>query len=93
MKTFRQQFVVLPLLLGMLSAVLVLAVLPIPGSRAIGQVTHPNDIFTEVYRAASPAVVGVSVAVVGIFLCHRMAEELRVCAQARLFLPKVKRYS
>ena len=62
MNAIRRQFV-FPLLLGMLIAALALAVLPIPGIRAIGQVTHPTDILTEVYQAASPAVVGISVAV------------------------------
>lgn len=49
------------MLLGMLVTVLILAVLPLPGIHAIGQITHPNDIFTEVYREASPSVVGISV--------------------------------
>ena len=61
MKANRQRFIV-PLLLGVLIAVLVLAILPLPGIRALGQVSHPNDIFTEVYQAASPSVVGISVA-------------------------------
>ena len=60
MKVFRQQFV-LSLLAGMLVMLLILAVVPIPGIQAIGQVSHPNDIFTEVYHAASPSVVSISV--------------------------------
>ena len=64
----------------MLIAVLILALLPIPGIRAIGQVTHPNDIFTEVYQAASPSVVGISVAAGAFSNCQRIAELLRDCA-------------
>ena len=60
MKVFRQQFV-LSLLAGMLVMLLILAVVPIPGIQAIGQVAHPNDVFTEVYHAASPSVVSISV--------------------------------
>ncbi len=36
--------------------------IPIPGIHAIGVVTHPNDIFAEVYQNASPSVVAISVA-------------------------------
>ncbi|MCY3779845.1 MAG: trypsin-like peptidase domain-containing protein [Chloroflexi bacterium] len=36
--------------------------LPLPGIQAIGIVSHPNDIFAEIYQAAGPSVVAISVA-------------------------------
>lgn len=42
-------------------ALMVLSFAPIHVTEAIGEVTHPNDIFTSVYEQASPSVVAISV--------------------------------
>lgn len=57
----NRQHVLLPMIVGIIITVMVLLLLPAQGIRAIGVVTHPNDIFTEVYHSASPSVVGISV--------------------------------
>ncbi len=60
MKTpFRN--IVLPLTIALLSIALVFGAVPIPGIQAIGIVSHPNDVFAEIYRSASPSVVAISV--------------------------------
>ena len=46
---------------GIVIVVLAFGVLPIPGIQAIAEVSHPNDIFAEIYRDASPSVVAISV--------------------------------
>lgn len=40
----------------------VFGALPLPGIQAIGIVSHPNDIFAEIYQTASASVVAISVA-------------------------------
>ena len=57
----QRQSILLPAAVGMLIAMLILGLLPLPGIRAIGEVTHPNDIFAEVYQDAGQSVVAISV--------------------------------
>jgi len=51
---------ILSLLFGMMIAMLVVGLAPMQSTQAIGEVTHPNDIFTTVYDDASPSVVAIS---------------------------------
>lgn len=60
MKQFRHRFIA-PATIGMLIALLMLAALPAAGIYAVEAFSHPNDIFTEVYRHASRSVVAISV--------------------------------
>ena len=60
MKAMRLPFL-LPMIAGMILAIALWSILPAPVIQAIGRVTHPNDVFTKVYQAASPSVVGISV--------------------------------
>ena len=53
--------VLLPVTVGILFFAVVFGMLPLPGIQAIGIVTHPNDVFAEIYQAASPSVVAISV--------------------------------
>lgn len=50
----------LALAISLMSATFVIGALPAPGTQAIGIVTHPNDIFAEIYQDASPPVVAIS---------------------------------
>ena len=52
---------IMPMIAGMIITVVVLALLPTAGIQAIGAVSHPNDVFTEVYQNASPSVVAIMV--------------------------------
>ena len=52
---------IMPMIAGMIITVIVLALLPTAGIQAIGAVSHPNDVFTEVYQNASPSVVAIMV--------------------------------
>ncbi len=56
-----RRFNILPVILGMAIAVLAVAAFSLPVTQAIEEVTHPNDIFTQVYEDASPSVVAISV--------------------------------
>lgn len=47
--------------IGAIIALLMLAALPAAGIYAVDLVRHPNDVFTDVYRHASPSVVAISV--------------------------------
>ena len=60
MKTLIR-YIVMPALVGIVIVILAFGVLPIPGIQAIAEVSHPNDIFAEIYRDASPSVVAISV--------------------------------
>ena len=42
-------------------AIFTIGLAPTPTTQAIGEVSHPNDIFTTVYNEASPSVVAISV--------------------------------
>ena len=55
------RFIVMPPLVGTLIIILAFGVLPIPGIQAIAEVSHPNDVFAEIYRDASPSVVAINV--------------------------------
>ena len=55
------RYFVMPALAGIVIVILAFGVLPIPGIQAIAEVSHPNDIFAEIYRDASPSVVAISV--------------------------------
>ena len=55
------RFIIMPAIVGILILVLAFGVLPIPGIHAIAEVSHPNDVFADVYRDASPSVVAISV--------------------------------
>ena len=44
----------IPAAAALLIAVLALGALPLPGIQAIGIVTHPNDIFAEIYQECAP---------------------------------------
>lgn len=61
MKTLTRS-VLFPVAVALLFAALALGALPLPGIQAIGIVTHPNDIFAEIYQNARHAVVAISVA-------------------------------
>ncbi len=52
---------ILSMILGIMVALLIVSVAPMTATQAIGEVTHPNDIFTSVYDNASPSVVAISV--------------------------------
>ena len=54
--------VILPVAAGMLIALVVFGALPLPGIQAISIVSHPNDIFAEIYQDARQSVVAISVA-------------------------------
>ncbi len=56
---------ILSLIVGGLIATFVFGVLPVAGIRAVGIVTHPNDVFAEIYHDASPSVVAISVTTEG----------------------------
>lgn len=58
-KLFR--FIVMPALVGALIIIPAFGVLPLPDIQAIAEVSHPNDIFAEIYRETSPSVVAISV--------------------------------
>ena len=60
MKTLRRK-ILLPALIGILSIVVLVGALPMSGIQAIGLVTHPNDVFAEIYQVTSPSVVAISV--------------------------------
>lgn len=60
MQVLRHRFIV-PATIGIIIAILMLAALPAAGINAVDVVKHPNDVFTEVYRNASPSVVAISV--------------------------------
>ena len=60
MKTITRTFL-FPAAVGLFFAALIFGALPLPGIQAIGVVTHPNDIFAEVYQDASPSVVAINV--------------------------------
>ncbi len=51
-----------PAVIGVFVLALVYGALPLPSIGAIGIVSHPNDIFAEIYQTASPSVVAISVA-------------------------------
>ena len=61
MRAFARS-VLLPAAVGMLITMLVVGALPLPGIQAIGIVSHPNDIFAEIYQNARQSVVAISVA-------------------------------
>ncbi len=61
MRAFTRS-VFLPAAAGMLIALLVLGALPLPGIQAISIVSHPNDVFAEIYQNARQSVVAISVA-------------------------------
>jgi len=52
---------ILSLVVGMLIAMFAIGIMPAQTTQAIGEVTHPNDVFTSVYEDASPSVVAISV--------------------------------
>ena len=52
---------ILSLAIGALIAAFVFGLLPASGIQAIGIVTHPNDVFAEIYENASTSVVAISV--------------------------------
>ena len=54
--------ILLPAAIAIFIAAVLFGALPLPGIQAIGIVTHPNDIFAEIYQTASPSVVAISVA-------------------------------
>jgi len=56
-----RRIIVMPALVGVVAAILAFGLLPLPGIHAIAEVGHPNDIFADVYRDASPSVVAISV--------------------------------
>ena len=60
MKVLRHLMIV-PTSVGMIITLLLLAALPAAGIYAVDFVSHPNDVFTYVYRNASPSVVAFSV--------------------------------
>lgn len=60
MKTLARHLV-LSLIIGALIAAFVFGLLPASGIQAIGIVTHPNDVFAEIYQQASTSVVAISV--------------------------------
>lgn len=60
MKQLRHHFIA-PVTIGVIITLLMLAALPAAGIYAVDLVNHPNDIFTDVYRNASPSVVAISV--------------------------------
>lgn len=51
----------LSMIFGVVLTLLAVSIAPIQSTQAIGEVTHPNDIFTTVYENASPSVVAISV--------------------------------
>ena len=55
------RFIVMPVIVGILIFILAFGALPIPNIHAIAEVSHPNDVFAEIYRDASPSVVAISV--------------------------------
>ena len=61
MRAFTRS-VLLPAAVGMLITLLILGALPQPAIQALGIVTHPNDIFAEIYQNARGSVVAISVA-------------------------------
>ncbi|MCY4070260.1 MAG: trypsin-like peptidase domain-containing protein [Chloroflexi bacterium] len=60
MKQLRHHFIA-PMTIGAIIALLMLAALPAAGIYAVDLVSHPNDVFTDAYRNASPSVVAISV--------------------------------
>ncbi len=60
MKHLRHRLIA-PATIGAIIALLMLAALPAAGSYAVDAFSHPNDIFTDVYRHASPSVAAISV--------------------------------
>ena len=53
--------IIMPALAGILIVIAVFGALPLPGIQANVAVSHPNDIFADIYRDASPSVVAISV--------------------------------
>ena len=60
MKVLRHHMI-MPTTVGMIITLLLLVALPATGIYAVDLVSHPNDVFTDVYRNASPSVVAISV--------------------------------
>ena len=60
MRAFTRSILV-PATVGMLITLFAFGALPLPGIHAIGVVTHPNDIFAEIYQNARQSVVAISV--------------------------------
>ncbi len=60
MRTLTRKLV-MPTALAMLIAIVIFGALPLPGIQAIGVVTHPNDIFSQIYQETSPSVVAINV--------------------------------
>lgn len=58
---FIKRSQILSLIFGILIATFTIGIAPISTVEAIGEVTHPNDLFTSVYNDASPSVVAISV--------------------------------
>ncbi len=54
--------ILLPAAISLFAVAALFGALPLPGIQAIGIVTHPNDIFADIYQNASPSVVAISVA-------------------------------
>lgn len=59
--TLGKRFNLLSVLVIVTIAILAIGLAPISSTQAIGEVAHPNDIFTTVYDEASPSVVAISV--------------------------------
>lgn len=53
--------IVMPALFGIVIVTLAFAVLPIPGIQAIAEISHPKELFTDIYHDTSPSVVAISV--------------------------------
>jgi len=57
---FIKRFNILSILVIAVFAISAISIAPV-ATQALGEVTHPNDIFTRVYDQASPSVVAISV--------------------------------
>ncbi len=60
MKQLRHRLIA-PMTIGAIIALLILAALSAAGIQAVDHISHPSDVFTVVYRNASPSVVAISV--------------------------------
>ena len=60
MKQLRHRLIA-TMTIGAIIALLMLAALSAAGIQALDLISHPNDVFTDVYRNASPSVVAISV--------------------------------
>ncbi len=59
MQSLTRQIIV-PVLLGLGIFTLLFGTLPLPNIQAVAAPSHPNDIFVDIYQAASPSVVAIN---------------------------------